>query len=185
MLNINTNVIKRAQKGDLEIISALYEQHQQSIFRYLYYRVGDQQTAEDLTSEVFLRMLRFLSGFKPPSAAFPAWLFQIARNLAADYFRRSGSHKQLELRESLAAASEDVDRAVERKLTNEVLRRALDRLSPEQRDVIILRFLSGLPISEVARTLNRSEDSVKGLQRRAVIALREILTDWEISYVQR
>jgi RNA polymerase sigma-70 factor (ECF subfamily) len=185
MLNINTRLIRRAQKGDLEIISALYEQHQQSIFRYLYYRVGDQQTAEDLTSEVFLRMLRFLSGFNPPSAAFPAWLFQIARNLVADYFRRSGSHPCLELREGLAVAAEDVDRAVERKLTNEVLHQALDLLSAEQRDVIILRFLSGLPISEVARALNRSQDSIKGLQRRAVIALREILTDWEIAYVQK
>lgn len=185
MLNINTDLIKRAQKGDLEIISALYEQYQQSIFRYLYYRVGDQQTAEDLTSEVFLRMLRFISGFDPPSSAFPSWLFQIARNLVADYFRQSSSHNHLEFKESLAMASEDVDCAVERKLTNEVLRQALDLLSAEQRDVIILRFLSGLSIAEVARTLDRSEDSIKGLQRRAVIALRKILTDWEISYVQK
>lgn len=185
MLNINTDLIKRAQQGDLEMISALYEQHQQSIFRYLYYRVGDQQAAEDLTSEVFLRMLRFISGFNPPSSSFPSWLFQIARNLVADYFRRSNSHVHLELQESLSMASEDVDRAVERNLTNEVLRQALNHLSAEQRDVIILRFLSGMPISEVARALDRSEDSIKGLQRRAVIALREILTDWEISYVQK
>ena len=185
MLNINTDLIKRAQEGDLKIITALYEQYQRSIFRYLYYRVGDQQTAEDLTSEVFLRMLRFISGFRPPSSSFPSWLFQIARNLVADHFRQSSSSNHLELQESLTMPSDDVDRAVERKLTGEVLRRALDHLSAEQRDVVILRFLSGMPISEVARALDRSEDSIKGLQRRAVIALRKILTDWEISYVQK
>lgn len=166
------------------MISALYEQHHQSIFRYLYYRVGDQQAAEDLTSEVFLRMLRFISGFNPPSSSFPSWLFQIARNLVADYFRRSNSHDHLEFKENLSLASEDVDHAVERNLTNEVLRQALDHLSAEQRDVIILRFLAGMPITEVADALDRSEDSIKGLQRRAMIALREILIDWEVSYVQ-
>jgi RNA polymerase sigma-70 factor (ECF subfamily) len=112
-------------------------------------------------------------------------LFQIARNLVADHFRQSSSSNHLELQEGLSMTSDDVDRAVERKLTGEVLRQALNHLSAEQRDVVILRFLSGMPIAEVARALDRSEDSIKGLQRRAVIALRKILTDWEISYVQK
>lgn len=182
MLDINTELIRKAQKGDVAMIGALYERYHVSVFRYLYYRVGNRQTAEDLTSEVFLRMLRFLSGFQPPSASFQAWLFQIARNIAADHFRKNGSHEPIELEENLVIMTDTLDKAVDRSLTSQVLRRALTKLNEDQRDVIVMRFVAGMPIAEVAEVLNKSEDSIKGLQRRALLALRDILTDWEVAY---
>jgi RNA polymerase sigma-70 factor (ECF subfamily) len=182
-LEINTELINRAQQGDTEVISALYEHYHLTIFRYLFYRVGDRQTAEDLTSEVFLRMLRFLSGFHPPSASFSAWLFKIARNLAVDHFRKLGSQIIVPLEDNLDMGTDDLDKHMERSLTSDVLFQALRKLSDEQRDVVVLRFVTGMPIADVAGALDRSEDSIKGLQRRALTSLRTILTDWEVSYV--
>jgi RNA polymerase sigma-70 factor (ECF subfamily) len=180
--DVNTELIHRAQDGDQAMVAALYEHFNRGIFRYLYYRVGDRQTAEDLTSEVFVRMLRFISGFRPPSSTFQAWLFQIARNVANDHFRKSGSHPLSELSEALPAESTALDDAVERHLTTERLRQAVLLLSESQRDVIVLRFISTMPISDVAQALNKSEDAIKGLQRRALMTLRNILTEWEVHY---
>ena len=183
MIDVNTDLIKRAQQGDTEIIGDLYNRFHVSIFRYLYYRVGDRQVAEDLTSEVFERMLRFIGGFRPPSDSFQAWLFQIARNLTTDYFRKQSVRNHVALRENLVANEEDIDMNIERTLTSESLRNALNQLNEDQRDVIIMRFVAGMAIADVAQALHKSEDSVKGLQRRALIGLRQTLTDWEVSYV--
>jgi len=183
MIDVNTDLIKRAQQGDTEIIGDLYKRFHVSIFRYLYYRVGDRQVAEDLTSEVFERMLRFIGGFRPPSDSFQAWLFQIARNLTTDYFRKQSVRNHVALMENLVANEEDIDMNIERTLTSESLRNALNQLNEDQRDVIIMRFVAGMAIADVAQALHKSEDSVKGLQRRALIGLRQTLTDWEVSYV--
>ena len=77
----------------------------------------------------------------------------------------------------------DLDATIDRKLTSETLRQALSRLTEEQRDVILMRFIAGMPIFETAQALDKSEDAVKGLQRRALMSLRKILSDWEVSYV--
>jgi RNA polymerase sigma-70 factor (ECF subfamily) len=180
--DVNTELIHGAQDGDQAMVAALYEHFNRGIFRYLYYRVGERQTAEDLTSEVFVRMLRFISGFRPPSSTFQAWLFQIARNVANDHFRKTGSHPLSELSEALPADSAALDEAVDHRLTTERLRQAVLLLSESQRDVILLRFISAMPISDVAQALNKSEDAVKGLQRRALMTLRNILTEWEVHY---
>jgi RNA polymerase sigma-70 factor, ECF subfamily len=182
MIEVNTDLIHRAQLGDAETISGLYERFQLSVFRYLYYRTGDHQTAEDLTSEVFERMLRFISGFRPPSASFQGWLFQIARNLCNDHFRRTISQPVVPLEENMALGTDRYSPSAERVLTSQGLRQALDQLNEEQRDVIILRFIACLPVADVASSLNKSEDAVKGLQRRGLLALRQILTDWEVRH---
>lgn len=182
MLKIDTELINRAQNGDVAVIGMLYEHYHLSIFRYLYYRVGDRETAEDLTSEVFLRMLRFIGGFHPPSSSFSSWLFQIARNLSTDHFRKMGVRDHIPLEEEMVSGKEDLDTTVERSLTSQGLRQAMTALTEDQRDVIVLRFIAGMPIAEVAEALDKSEDSIKGLQRRGLISLRQILTDWEVSY---
>lgn len=184
MLEVNTELIKRAQKGDEATLTAIYRHYQVGIFRYLYYRLGDPQLAEDMTSEVFERMLRFMGSFRPPSDRFPAWLFRIAHNLAADHYRKNSRRPQVALHENLADRSDSPEAGLERVLTSEILKQALAELSEEQREVIILRFVAELPIAEVSNTLGKSEDAVKGLQRRALINLRQILQDWKVSYEQ-
>jgi len=174
----DAGLIRRAQQGDPHAVSWLYERFQPSIFRYLYYRLGERQAAEDLTSEVFLRMLRSLPQFQLREVPFQAWLFQIARNLAADHFRRAGRHE--ELHEAFAAPDSTPELA-ERSLTHESLRQAIARLGDEQREVVVLRFVLALSIGEAAQMLQKSEDAIKGLQRRGLQALRHFLNDVEVS----
>lgn len=176
-------LITRAQQGDTDAIGALYECHRVGIFRYLFYRTGDTQIADDLTSEVFLRMIRSLSGYRLQNVAFQAWLFQIAHNLLNDHYRKMSVRNQVQLEENIMENPQtERSRPVEHSLNSVTLRKALDLLSGEQRDVIVMRFITGMPISEVAQALNKSEDAVKGLQRRALANLRELLTEWEVTY---
>lgn len=177
---ITPEVITRAKNGDADVITTLFKRYRLSVFRYLYYRVGNVQAAEDLTSEVFLRMLYALDGYRSQGVPFDAWLFRIARNLAIDYHRKQQRQPQVPLQEYLVAEDQDVAASVEDNLTSAHLVQALEQLSDIQRDVIVLRFVSSLPIAQVAQTLHKSEDSIKGLQRRALSALREILSDGEV-----
>ena len=180
---LNPDLIRRAQEGDPNVVSALYERYQRSIYRYLYYRVGDPQTAEDLTSEVFLRMIEALSNYNNQNISFQAWLFQIARNLSIDHYRKKGAQRDVQLEDNLPEQNDEPLEVIDQELTSEKLRRALIDLPDNQRDVIVMRFISGMPIVEVAQVLHKSEDSIKGLQRRALLALREILVEWEVTYV--
>jgi RNA polymerase sigma-70 factor (ECF subfamily) len=82
----------------------------------------------------------------------------------------------------MIADKDDPDRNLERSLTSDLLLQALAKLSDLQRDVIVLRFVNGLPIAQVAQALHKSEDAIKALQRRGLGTLREILTDWEVTY---
>jgi RNA polymerase sigma-70 factor (ECF subfamily) len=177
------HLVVSAKQGDADAISELYEKHRLGIYRYFFYRTGDTQAADDLTSEVFLRMIRSLSGYKFQNVTFQAWLYQIAHNLLNDYFRKASyrNHVQLEdnmIQDPLSKRA----RPVEHSLNSVTLQQALEVLSAEQRDVIVMRFISGMSIAEVAQSIHKSEDAVKGLQRRALASLRIVLADWEVQY---
>jgi RNA polymerase sigma-70 factor, ECF subfamily len=179
---ISANLITRAQRGSLEAVSALYATFHQSIYRYLYYRTNDFRTAEDLTSEVFLRMVQSLPLYRSDASLFQAWLFQIARNLAIDHYRRSSTHPTLSLDEDLDSDSLDIDQTIEFKFTCEELAQAMTKINDPQRDVLLLRFIEGMPIAETAKVLHKSEDAIKALQRRGLAALRVIFTQEEVTH---
>lgn len=178
-----TNLILNQSIKQSALVAELFESYHQRIYRYLYYRVGNQAAAEDLTSEVFLRAMAAMSPDRLRSYSIQAWLFQIARNLSIDYFRKTSIRQDQQLEEDMRSLHDAPDIEVEKELTGEKLREALARLPEAQRDVIILRFVTQLPIGEVAKTLHKSEDAIKSLQRRALVALRDRLVEWEISYV--
>lgn len=180
---IEPKLIQRARLQDPKVVGEIYERYQLAIFRFLYYRVGDLQTAEDLTSEVFIRMIKGLPEYTHDKFSFKAWLFRIARNLSIDHYRSSNRRKEIELDEDQIPNHDNPLDHVEQGLTNEKLSQALNKLPTNQRDVIVMRFVNGMSIREVAQVMNRSQDSIKGLQRRALIALRDILTEWEVSNV--
>jgi RNA polymerase sigma-70 factor (ECF subfamily) len=180
---LNPELIRRAQEGETLVVSEIYDRYQRSIFRYLFYRVGDQQTAEDLTSEVFLRMIEKISSYRDQRASFQAWLFQIARNLSIDHYRKMKALNEFSLEDDYPEPGEQPAEIIDRDLTSEKLYQALAELPDNQHDVIVMRFVVGMPVGEVADTLHKSEDSIKGLQRRALLTLREILTEWEVVYV--
>lgn len=180
---LSPELVQRAQEGESIVVTEIYDRYQRGIFRYLYYRVGDLQTAEDLTSEVFLRMIEKLSIYQAHKLSFQAWLFQIARNLSIDHYRKMNLRDSIQLEDDYPGSGEAPLDLIDRELTSEKLCQALSELSGNQRDVIVMRFVVGMPIGEVAETLHKTEDSIKGLQRRALSALRDILTEWEVTYV--
>ena len=171
-----SNVIQRVRKGDRAAIAALFERHHDGIFRYLYYRVGDIHTAEDLTSEVFLRLIRSLVQHRLEELQPQAWLYKIARNLAIDHYRKKQAFQPAALEED-APSEEMLDDRTGDSLDSHALYIAVNALPFEQREVIILRFINNLPIAEAALAMSCSQDAVKGLQRRALISLRQFLSD--------
>jgi RNA polymerase sigma-70 factor, ECF subfamily len=165
------DLVAQAQHGSREAIGALYDLFHQKIYRYLYYRTSDRQTAEDLTADVFLKMVQALPAYRPGPTPFLAWLFQIARNLVIDHYRRMNSHSVVAIPENMDS-KDRVENTMDKRLTSGSLALALADLDDLQRDVLLLRFFEGMPILEVARTLHKSVDAVKGLQRRGLTALR-------------
>lgn len=172
---VTAAVITRAQSGDTSALTDLYEHYKSDVYRYLYYRVGRPQVAEDLTAEVFIRVIEHLPRYRPRHVPFRAWLFQIARNLAIDHIRKLAVRNHVALDEKMPANDAGPETAVDYNLTIERLQEALRRLTSDQCDVIILRFVAEMPINQVAQTLNKSESAVKALQARGLEALQRIL----------
>jgi len=172
-----TDLVTRAQGGDAEAIGQLYDQHHEALFRYIWARVGERPLAEDLTGEVFMRMLNALPRYRATAAPFRAWLYQIARNLLVDHYRKMSGQIMAPLREAETTGAEagDVTALVEQRLTLERVHQALARLDETQCEVVTLRFLSGLSLQEAAAALGKTENAVKALQHRGLMALREML----------
>jgi RNA polymerase sigma-70 factor, ECF subfamily len=169
------DLIARAQRGHLDACGDLYEHFHQQIYHYLYYRTGDPQTAEDLTSDVFIKMVEALSRYQLSAIPFQAWLFQIARNLAIDHYRRNQRRPAASMDETIPDPAPDPDSAIESRLTSAQLGWCLEQIEGTQRDVLLLRFINDLSIKQTAAILHKSEDAVKGLQRRALTTLRGLL----------
>ncbi len=169
------DLIARARRGSPQATSALYRRYYESIYRYFYYRTGDQQTAEDLTADVFLKMVEAIPNYRIEATPFEAWLFQIARNLAIDYYRRASAHPVTPIHENIDTPAPDVEATLDFKLTSRGLAEAFSRIEESQRDVLLMRFIEGMPIAEAARVLHKTEDAIKALQRRGLNALRQLL----------
>jgi RNA polymerase sigma-70 factor (ECF subfamily) len=170
-------LVKRAQGGDVDAIGVLYDAHHQAIFRYVWSRVSDQQLAEDLTGEIFTRMVISLPGYRPTAVPFRAWLYRIARNLVVDHHRSQNGRvpTSLDVVENLSGESGQPGPIVEQQLTQERIRAALANIDPAQKEVVILRFLAGLSLAEVAQTLDKTVPAVKSLQHRGLTSLRAFL----------
>ena len=172
----DVELVHRARRGDIAAVGELYDRHQEAIFRFCWSRIGHQQIAEDLTGEIFARMVDALPSFREEGVPFRAWLYRIARNLLTDTYRRHGRRETvpLEAIANTAAAPRDseLEMVAEMTLTLEKVQDALEELDPRQRAVVELRFLGGLSLKETAASLNESVASVKTLQHRGLKALR-------------
>ena len=175
-----SELLAQAQRGSKEALGALYDRYHTGVFHYLYYRVGDLHLAEDLTADVFLRMVKGLPGFLPHSNSLQAWLFQVARNLVIDHYRRASTRTSVTLDDTLPADGANTWAAAEQRLTHQDLALACEGLTADQRDVIILRFIVGMSLAQTGYILHKSENAVKGLQRRALQELRERLNEWKV-----
>lgn len=168
------NLVQRIQEGDSQAVAALYSMHYQQLYTFAYYRLeGNVPLAEDITEEAFLRAFKTIGTFKWRGVSFGAWLVTIARNLIVDMLRRPDT---LQLQETWLDATSDPEKLVEQTLTNKELGVALEKLTSEQKEVIILRFFDDFSIAETAKILGKSIDAIKRLQARALVVLESNLS---------
>lgn len=172
-----SHYLQRAKAYDVTALAALYDHYEAKIYSYIYHRVGNQSVAQDLTSQVFLRVLESIQVERAWETSFSGWLYRIAHNLVIDYYRRRGRTAQVSLDDmtEIQSRTESPESAAERALAAERLRTAINRLTEEQAQVVTLRFLEGLSITEVADNMGKTEGAIKALQYRAVSSLRRIM----------
>lgn len=151
----------------------IYEQYHEKVFRYLRSRVNNTTLAEDLCSDVFLKIYEKLDSFDESKASLSTWIFTVARNRLTDYYRTRRVFE--EVPETLADGS-SVEEDVCSKETLDRLADALEKLDERERDIVILRFYSGLTLKEIAEKMGISYAYVKLLQNRAFVSLKEILS---------
>ncbi|MFJ9840770.1 ECF subfamily RNA polymerase sigma factor, BldN family [Kitasatospora sp. NPDC101155] len=170
-------LVERAQAGESEAFGRLYDHYSDTVYRYIYYRVGSRATAEDLTSETFLRALRRIGTFTWQGRDFGAWLVTIARNLVADHFKSSRFRLEVTTGEMLDSneCERSPEESVLESLSNAALLDAVRRLNPQQQECVTLRFLQGLSVAETARIMGKNEGAIKTLQYRAVRTLARLL----------
>jgi RNA polymerase sigma-70 factor (ECF subfamily) len=175
-------LVTLAQQGDGEAFGQIYDRYVDSVYRYLYYRVGSHPLAEDLTSETFVRALRRIDTFHWQGKDIGAWFVTIARNLVTDHFKSSRFRLEVSTGDILDADRADADgRGTEdtvlERLRNSQLLEAVRALKPEQQECIVLRFVQGLSVAETAAVMRRTEGAIKQLQLRAVRALAKLVPD--------
>lgn len=182
------NLVIRAQAGDEEAIAELFENNLSRIHRYSLKRLGNSQDAEDLASEVFERMLNHLPNYQYKEIPFGGWLYRIAYNLIINKYRKEGLPKKPKvvtvgnLDSSAFTDPANLQEKVEQNIEFERVLRACQRLSPNQRLVIELRFVAGLSSAETAQVLGKTKNNVKVLQSKAIKKLRQIFNGQEESF---
>jgi RNA polymerase sigma-70 factor (ECF subfamily) len=176
-------LVERAQAGEAEAFGLIYDRYVDTVFRFVYFRVGSRQLAEDLTADTFLRALKRIGSFTWQGRDLGAWLVTIARNLVADHFKSGRYRLEVTTGDVLDADREDrgpegsPEAAVVDHITNVALLTAVKRLNPEQQECIVLRFLQGFSVAETAQAMGKNEGAIKALQYRAVRALARLLPE--------
>lgn len=173
-------IVECARSGDAQALGQLYELYFPRVYRYVHARTGSAAEAEDVTEEIFLRMLTAIGGFQWRRVPFAAWLFRIARNYVISYARKNGVRRnEAPLPEFMADTAPDPVALVEIKLSFEEALQAARGLPHAQREVIWLRFAVGLSVSDTARVLGKREGNVKVLQHKAIAKLQKLLAPAE------
>lgn len=168
-------MIQRARRGDEQAISALYEMHADAIYRYVLYRVPTAEDAEDLTGEVFLKMVEGLPKYQLTGVPFEAWLYRIAAARIADFYRRRKRRPQAALPDTLADHIALPEDQLQHNQEIETLRGILTQFNADEQTILILRFVERKSHQEVAAALGKSANAVKAAQHRALIRLASLL----------
>jgi len=168
-------LVQRAVDHDPEAFGRLYDIHVDRVYRHIYYRVGNEQDAEDLTQQVFLKAWQAIARYKRMASPFIAWLMTISHNLVVDFYRTRKDKAYLEAEILADGPASNPEQAAERSLEQQRLRRAILKLGSDEQQVVILRFMEGFQFSEIASVLNKKEGNVRVILHRALVKLRSIL----------
>jgi RNA polymerase sigma-70 factor (ECF subfamily) len=168
-------LVEMARTGDPEAFGALFDHYHAPVYRYVVSRVGRPSDAEDLAQLVFVKALEALPRYEARGVPFGGWLFRLARNVVIDHIRTRREHTPLDLIVERSSGSEGPDELAVLRQEMDSVAMALRRLTPEQREAIELRFFAGLSAREAAVAMGRQEGTVRGLQFRAIAAIRRDL----------
>ncbi len=174
------HLVRQAQSGDADSFARLYDGYVERVYRYVFFRVSDDEMAEDITSQVFLKAWENLDHYHSGSSPFLAWLYTIARNQVIDHYRARKQSVSIDEAVSLPAKDETVDEQVQSRFELQAMRDALQYLTEEQQQVLTLRFIAGLETSEISERMGKAEGAVRALQMRALQALSKIMTEKEL-----
>jgi RNA polymerase sigma-70 factor (ECF subfamily) len=174
-MTVPDHTLDAACRGDREAVALLYRTYVQQIYRYIIYRVDTNEDAEDLTAEVFVKMVEGLSGYKRTGAPFEAWLYRIAAARVVDYRRRKARRPVTELTEAYSDDQDTPEESLEQAQEVDLLRRAIQTLNDEQQAVLVLRFIERKSHHEVAAIVNKSVSAVKSIQHRALQQIASVL----------
>ncbi len=164
-------VINRAKNGDERALSLIYQRYFNDIYRYTYLSAGSAELAEDLTEEVFFRVLKYIQNYDEEKATFKSWIFRIAHNLVVDYFRSKPRYVHEALDEQLGVEDGQMERMEERIYQEEarkLLKESLNRLTDEQRQVILMKYFLGMSNLEVGEVMGKRKGAINSLQNRAL-----------------
>jgi len=157
-------------------LAEIYDQNYLPIYRFIFRQIGDVEISRELSSEVFHRMLKLnQNGMEEHMQYLTPWLYCVARNIVVDHYRRQQHRNHLSLDDEIIGSSHDTAEMAETRLAAERTRMAIQKLTPDQRQVIILKFMEGMSNQEVADLLSKPVGAVKSLQHRALVALGHIL----------
>jgi RNA polymerase sigma-70 factor, ECF subfamily len=171
-----TDTVDKAVQGDFDAFGDLYLENVQKIYNYIYYRTGNKSDAEDLTARVFQRALKHINSYQKTDVPFSAWLYRIAHNLVANFYRDTNRKREvpIEDHELVLPQAEHLEARVIRNEQLETLLTTIRRLPADRQMVIILKFVDDIPNLEIARILGRSEGAIKSLYHRTLLELRNI-----------
>jgi RNA polymerase sigma-70 factor (ECF subfamily) len=171
-------LVRRARR-DADAFGELYERYVDRIYNYVFYRVSDTAEAEDLTARVFYRALGHMDEYQARGAPFAAWLYRIAHNLVANWYRDRSRRKNIRLDDIalLAERGAGPHQLAEQNEETQTLLRAIRKLPAERQQLLILKFGEELSNEEIARIIGRSEGAVKSLYHRTLVALRDQLRE--------
>ena len=165
-------LLRLAQRGDANAFAEVYRAHVQVIYRYVYHRVNDTHLAEDLTADVFTRALEGLGSYQDRGKPFVAWLYRIAHARVVDHYRKVDRRPaESDFEAEPIPVTPDMDEGLLRRHAARALREAITDLTDDQQQVIILRFVEGHPINDVAEMMGKNPNAIKALQFRALRSL--------------
>lgn len=157
----------------MNALAGIYDQHSPGIYRYAMRLLGDEQLAEDCTADTFQRFLLALRSRRGPDEHIQAYLYRIAHNWITDYYRRN-RREELPLSETVQDGRPDTASAAEENITAQQVRSILMKLTPDQRQVVLLKYYEGWENEEIASALNKPTGAVKSLQHRAIQRLKKM-----------
>jgi RNA polymerase sigma-70 factor (ECF subfamily) len=177
MLDGEEKLVKSAIRGGASAFGSLYDYYQPKIYRFVLIKMGRREEAEDLTHQVFLNAWQNIGSYKHRGFPFSSWLYQIAKNQIADYYRSRRSETSLEkIDPEYFADPDSLQLQADEKMEIERVKLAIQKLKPEHQDVIIMRFVEDMPVKETAAALKKSEGAIKVLQHRALKELKKLLS---------